>query len=216
MWRTNFQCLKREIESIAFKDVRRPSILINDRLHDARQKLGGLQAEVRFARKYLRMDDLDAFFQHVQYSRPNAPRDALAQVLEESEHLYQFLMDTFQLLMSSITIIDSQTSLEEAKRSTSLTQLAAVYLPLSLATSIFGMNIKEINGSPLSVWVVFVALGILGLGTVVLLLGATPIRAASLRELRTWAKYLPQSKKNVAIHRAKALEEPAVELPKYD
>ena len=35
---------------------------------------------------------------------------------------------------------------KEAARATLLTALAAIYLPLSLVTGIFGMNIKEING----------------------------------------------------------------------
>ncbi|KAK4497809.1 hypothetical protein PRZ48_010463 [Zasmidium cellare] len=216
MWRSNFQFLKRNIHSIAFKDVRRPSILINDRLHDARQELSGLQAEVQSARKWMLTEDLDEFLQHILKAQPTSPHHALDQVLEEAEHLYQFLMDTFQLLMGSISVLDSQTSLEEAKRSTTLTQLAAVYLPLSLATSIFGMNIKEINESPLSVWVVFVALVILAVGTVLLLLGASTIRATSLRKVRSWAKNLPRSKQKTFVRSETAIEEQAVEQTKYD
>ncbi|KAF2173430.1 hypothetical protein M409DRAFT_48409 [Zasmidium cellare ATCC 36951] len=215
MWRTNFLSLKQNIQSIAFRDVRRPSILINDRLHDARQALAGLQAEVQSARKWMLTEDLDDFLKHIRKAQPTSPHAALDQVLEEAEHLYQFLMDTFQLLMGSISVLDSQTSLEEAKRSTTLTQLAAVYLPLSLATSIFGMNIKEINESPLSVWVVFVALAILAVGTVLLLLGATAVRAVSLGRMRQWAKNLHRSKKKSSPKNDAAVEEQAVEQTKY-
>lgn len=47
----------------------------------------------------------------------------------------------------------------QAKRATALTALAAVYLPLSLATGIFGMNISEINGGTPKYWAVL-ALGL--------------------------------------------------------
>jgi Mg2+ and Co2+ transporter CorA len=67
-------------------------------------------------------------------------------------------METFQLLMSSISMQDSQASIEQARRSTRLTQLAFIYVPLSFVTGIFGMNIKELNGSVLDFWAVFVCL----------------------------------------------------------
>ena len=41
-----------------------------------------------------------------------------------------------------------------------ITALAFFYVPLSFVTGIFGMNVKEINGSPLSLWVCFAALGV--------------------------------------------------------
>lgn len=38
-----------------------------------------------------------------------------------------------------------------------MTCLAAAYLPLSLATSVFGMNVQEVNGTGHWLWVVIVA-----------------------------------------------------------
>lgn len=147
----------------------------DDLLHDQRRELAALRAEVFLAEKWLLKRDLTGFLQQIRGVATYHPQDTLAEVLQQSEDLYQFLMDTFQLLIGSISVLDSQTSLEEAKRSTTVTQLAGIYLPLSLATSIFGMKIKEINYSAPSVWVVFVALAILAVGTVLLLVGATTV-----------------------------------------
>ena len=72
---------------------------------------------------------------------------------DEAETTEKFLMDTYQLLMSSISVLDSQTSIDQARRAQTLTQLALIYVPFSFVTSIFGMNVKEINGSPLPMWV---------------------------------------------------------------
>lgn len=67
-------------------------------------------------------------------------------------------MDTFQLLMSSINVLDSATAIQQAQSSQELTQLAFIFIPLNLVTSIFGMNIMEINGSPVRAWVCVVVL----------------------------------------------------------
>ncbi|SMR60921.1 unnamed protein product [Zymoseptoria tritici ST99CH_1E4] len=59
--------------------------------------------------------------------------------------LMPFLNETLQIIMASINLADAQESKRNGKRSTLLTLLAAIYLPLTLATGIFGMNIKEIG-----------------------------------------------------------------------
>lgn len=56
-------------------------------------------------------------------------------------------------------------------RSTLLTLLAAVYLPLSLVTSIFGMNVKEINNGSPSFWYCVVVLGVLAVLTAAVYFG---------------------------------------------
>lgn len=60
--------------------------------------------------------------------------------------------------MGSISIMEAESSKEQAHRAQVLTQLPLVYLSLSFVTVLFGMNVKEINGSPLPVWTVVVAL----------------------------------------------------------
>lgn len=116
-----------------------------------------LRKEVGYAKKYLPpkvKDELhdvpqasDGFFENM-----------LDEILSEAETADRFLTDTFQLLISSISVLDSATSIQQAQSSKKLTQLAFIFIPLNLVTSIFGMNIMEINGSPLRAWVCVVVL----------------------------------------------------------
>ncbi|KAI5866280.1 hypothetical protein GGS23DRAFT_556354 [Durotheca rogersii] len=54
-------------------------------------------------------------------------------------------MDTLQLLVSPISVLDSETSIQQARSAQNLTLLAAVYVPLSFVTRIFGTNVREIR-----------------------------------------------------------------------
>lgn len=69
-------------------------------------------------------------------------------------------MDSFNLLMSSMSVLEARRSIEQAERAQRLTLLAFIYFPLSFVTGVFGMNVKEINGSPLSLSVFFAVLAI--------------------------------------------------------
>jgi Mg2+ and Co2+ transporter CorA len=51
---------------------------------------------------------------------------------------------------------------QQAQRATLLTILAAIYLPLTLVTGIFGMNIVEINEHAPRFWVCIVGLVVIG------------------------------------------------------
>lgn len=161
LWVINLRFLDRSIKSIAFKDVRRPSVRINDILHNKRRDLDHLRSEIAKTKTWI-PPELEQFSESLQDRRSRSPMAALEGVYEESGNLERFLMDTFQLLMSSISVLDSQTSIKEARRSALLTQLATVYIPLSFVTGVFGMNVKEINGSPVSVWVCCVTLAVVG------------------------------------------------------
>ncbi|KJY01389.1 hypothetical protein TI39_contig293g00015 [Zymoseptoria brevis] len=163
LWWTNLRRLDREIKLIAFEDVRNPTITINNRLHECRHALNTLRSEVAHAKAHLK--PRPKYSCKVDYD----PSDVLRNVYYDFQHLERFLMDTFQLLMSSISVLDSQASIQDAKRSTRLLQLATLYVPLSFVTGVFGMNVREINKSPRSIWVFFVTLAGVGLFTAVLL-----------------------------------------------
>lgn len=132
---------------------------INNRLHDLRHDLDTLHGEVLMAKTYLIPELVAACDQLKPYK---APMSILEEVYAESANLERFLMDTFQLLMSSISVLDAQTSIQDAKRSSLLTQLATIYVPLSFVTGVFGMNVKEINDSPRSIWIFVVTLLVVG------------------------------------------------------
>lgn len=86
---------------------------------------------------------------------------AHSDIVRRFDGLNDDLKEAFQTLIAGISIADSEANKNQASRSTMLTLLAAIYLPLSLATGIFGMNIKEINDGVPRAWQVFATLGIL-------------------------------------------------------
>ncbi|KAK5134758.1 hypothetical protein LTR08_006133 [Meristemomyces frigidus] len=171
LWQTNLNRLHDEIKHVSFEEIRMPSMKTNEHLHDLRQLLASLREGVQETNTYM-PTTLSDFYDHVPdigyggvgYLSP--AREHLC-ILEDAAKLETLLMETFQLLMSSLSIRDSQTSIQQSRRGTVLTVLAFIYVPLSFITGIFGMNIEEVNGSPLKVWVCFVALGVV-IGTTAL------------------------------------------------
>ena len=92
----------------------------------------------------------------------------LRRTLDEADQLQTLLVDTFKLLMSSLAVRDSRLNMEQArlsadqaKRNAWLAQLASIYLPLSVVTGIFGMNLKELDERKPSFWWVIVVLVVL-------------------------------------------------------
>lgn len=107
--------------------------------------------------------------------------DKLAQLEDRLGMVAKAVNEEIQLFIASISLRDSETMLTDSKimredsqvmredsqimkqqaaRTTLLTTLAVIYLPLQLITGIFGMNIKEIteDGRP-SWWACLAALG---------------------------------------------------------
>ena len=110
--------------------------------------------------------------------RQGTPARMHHSTLEEAIKLEKLLMETFQLLMSSISVQDARMGVEQSQisnrqslRATQLTILASIYVPLSFVTGVFGMNLKQLNGSGLSIWVFFVAMAIAAIVTGIIFLG---------------------------------------------
>lgn len=80
-------------------------------------------------------------------------------------------METVQLLMSSISVVDAEMSIHQAESAKKLTLLAFFFIPGSFVTGLFGMNVAEINGSPLPAWVSLVTLLAVLAVTVLLFVG---------------------------------------------
>ena len=66
---------------------------------------------------------------------------------------------------------DSAVMREQARRATLLTILAAIYLPLTLVTGVFGMNIKEINDGAPRFWACILGVFLIGGATATGVLG---------------------------------------------
>jgi Mg2+ and Co2+ transporter CorA len=65
------------------------------------------------------------------------------------------LLSTMSILESQKSVEQSQMSIAQSRQINKLTRLAFVYIPLSFVSSVFGMNVREIQADP-SIWVFFV------------------------------------------------------------
>lgn len=63
-------------------------------------------------------------------------------IQEKLAALESQVKETFTLLVQAVTVIDSDANRKAATQASLLTLLAALYLPATLATGIFGMNVK--------------------------------------------------------------------------
>jgi Mg2+ and Co2+ transporter CorA len=76
----------------------------------------------------------------------------LREILDRTNVLEKSLMDPFTLLMSSISVMEAGCVKDQAQQWQMTMRLACPYVPLSFVTDIFGMNVREINGSPPPMW----------------------------------------------------------------
>jgi hypothetical protein len=74
-------------------------------------------------------------------------------ILEQANVLVKFLMESSTLLMSSISVIEAGSIKDQAQEGQMTTRLALLHVPFSFVTDIFSMKTREINGSPLLMWV---------------------------------------------------------------
>jgi hypothetical protein len=68
-------------------------------------------------------------------------------MLQEALRLDSFIRDTLQLYIGEDPQAESRRSLQQATSVGRVTFLAFIFLPLSLVTLFFGMNIRELNGN---------------------------------------------------------------------
>ena len=113
---------------------------------------------------------------------PRAKDKALRQIIDDTisdlnldyEHLVQQteILSTRSLenmghLRDRVQLKESQTALRKADGLHRLSLLAFFFLPLSMTTSLFGMNFKEFGTGNLSIWVCFIVLApVLGISAI--------------------------------------------------
>lgn len=83
---------------------------------------------------------------HAGTTRVGFHMNTLRELLEEARSVEALLRDTLQLHIGNVALEESRHSIRQAKSVGRVTFLAYVFLPLSLITSFFGMNIQELNG----------------------------------------------------------------------
>jgi Mg2+ and Co2+ transporter CorA len=166
IWATNLRILDRQVKRVSFEDVRHPSLSTNETLHRQRAEIKRMLDHVTTTLEWLPplvRNELAAMKDDLPASKYiGFPDDILKDVLRKTEDLEKFLVDTFTLLLSSISISEACMIREQARQGQMLTRLAFSYVPLSFVTSVFGMNVQEINGSPLPIWVCVAALAVTG------------------------------------------------------
>ncbi|KAK0291923.1 hypothetical protein LTR91_003625 [Friedmanniomyces endolithicus] len=165
IWISNLRHLDSEIKRVSYVEIRNPDQKINDRLHDLRGDLADFRARVAETNTYIPLvlaDHYDDFpiIKNRHHQSFYSPAENHQVLLDQAAKLESLLMDTFQIPMSSLNVRDSQINIEQARRGTLVAYLAFFYIPLAFVTGVFGMNIKEINGSPLSIWVCVVTLAV--------------------------------------------------------
>lgn len=159
LWEENLRYLDKEIKRISFRELRNPELNINSVLHDRREDLASVKEGLAETEMYFPAQVYKYFGIHPDWrSLPRTQKGNLERLIDTATKLEAFLMETFQLFMSSVSVQDSHLSNAQARRGSQLTFLAFVYVPLSFVTGIYGMNIKQINSSGLNIWVCFVTL----------------------------------------------------------
>ena len=121
-------------------------------------------------------------------------------IVEEVRRLETEIRDHLQLQGSILALEESKKSIElsnrqiyESKRVKILTVLAFFYIPLNLATSVFGMNIQQLNGSGTSIG------GFLGTAVMLLFLtGLSWLILEGVQDVRAWLRRLRKDRALIA------------------
>ncbi|RMZ76704.1 hypothetical protein DV737_g4686, partial [Chaetothyriales sp. CBS 132003] len=165
---TDLDALEKEIREISFFGIRRPDWKATDRLHELRRQLSVLRMNISETEHY-EPTSIEAFFHDLinrlppnkqTYRSRCTPQERLRKLLQQAQQLHSFTLETFDILVGTMAVLDSkesrrqtEASLKQTRQANLLTSLAVVYLPLSLATSAFGMNLQEMTRSGPHVWV---------------------------------------------------------------
>lgn len=156
LWETNFRHLERSIKRISYKEIRKPGPSTNDRFLDNREDLALLKGRVSATEAGMPPDLINYYnrFSTVKgrlHAAFYSPVENHKRVLERAKELEDLLMGSVQLLVS-------YESMQASHRANLLTGLAFVFVPLTLVTGIFGMNITSAQNG-FEWWTPLVALG---------------------------------------------------------
>jgi Mg2+ and Co2+ transporter CorA len=155
-WATNLRILDRNIKHTGLEEIGRPSISINDKVHNQRAELLQMLWHVKMTLDWLPPSirtELDAVKGDLPGSKYIGYPDLnLQDIQEQACVLEKSLMDSFTLLISSISVMEAGSIKEQAQQGQMITRLAFLYVPLFFLTDIFGMNVREINSSLLLMW----------------------------------------------------------------
>lgn len=141
------------------------------------------------------LHDFDSFIQKFRDFRGSDARDSSTQqgdlisycegVLEDGRRTTKLSREMLQTNFSLWSIRDSNRSIEEAESLKRLTQLAFIFVPLSFVTSFFGMNVQELSGDEVKLWIFLVTAVCMGCSTLLFWRILIPIQI-------WWKRHPPQ------------------------
>lgn len=161
-------------------DLRTRTHLINNDLHDLREDLdapksGLVQTITYMPREVEDFPQVPYYANRAYRVSPETKADSFKLALNEVTFLEKLVMETISMLLSSISVQEAvmsrdqaQLSNQQALRVTKSTRLASIYVPLSFVNGIFVMNLKELNGANLNIWVFLVGTVIAAIVTAVI------------------------------------------------
>ena len=126
-------------------------------------------------------------------------KEARISIIEEARRLEAEIRDHLQLQGSQLALEESKKSIElsnrqidESKRLKIFTVLAFFYIPLNLATSVFGMNLQQLNSSGTSIGIF--------LGTAVMFLFLTGVSwfiLERVQDVRVWVRRFDEDRASI-------------------
>ena len=104
----------------------------------------------------------------------------IGEAIDDGTKVVRLIREQMQSEISLWSIEESKRSIEEATSVKRLTQLAFVFIPLSFVTSVFGMNVQEISGTGVKIWIFIVTAIVVGISLMMFL--------GLLKLVQTWWK----------------------------
>jgi Mg2+ and Co2+ transporter CorA len=151
-WQANLDYLKDTFRRRRFDALARPGMNTYLPLIHLRQLIVGMRDHLPRAQQNSRLleNGMVAEEPFRLSLPPSGLSKKLTQIAEDIDKLDKELNDEIHLIIGAVTVQDSDANKQQTERATLLTLLAAIYLPLTLVTGIFGMNIREIDQSKTS------------------------------------------------------------------
>ena len=150
----------------------RPLIYLRQLIVDMRDRLPKAYSQSLHHMSYQQK----AYYMNGNRDPPSLSK-VIAQVMEDLGKLEKELNDEIHLIIGAVTVQDSDANKTQTERATLLTLLAAVYLPLTLVTGIFGMNIREVDEGKPTWWACVIVLAVVAACTVAFYLAYRHLRA---------------------------------------
>jgi hypothetical protein len=171
-WQSNLEYLQDEFRSRRQKALLQPGMQTYSPLIHLRQLIVDMRDHIPGARKHIWSLDWNFRYYLIRYRfTPSTLSTTLKNMVEDLNTLDKELNDEIHLIIGAVTVQDSDANKQQSERATLLTLLAAVYLPLTLVTGIFGMNIKDIDVGKPGWRACAIALAVVGTCTALFVLG---------------------------------------------